>query len=209
MADDSPAYRGICRKHHYQRYHVQQSDAGKPRKIICKTAKLVAGQVDGYRTAASQSIPVEDGMQIKITGEGHSAMRGGTNGDLLLVINEIPHATLRRDGQNLFYTKIISVMDAMLGCEISVPCLDGNYKVKIDPGTQSGAVVKLRNKGLPAIKGYGSGTGDLYVKILVWIPHRLSKNEKDQLEAMKYSNSFTPDPTREDKAIFDKEKNIF
>ena len=64
MADDSPAYRGICRKHHYQRYHVQQSDAGKPRKIICKTAKLVAGQVDGYRTAASQSIPVEDGMQI-------------------------------------------------------------------------------------------------------------------------------------------------
>ncbi|MBQ3846218.1 MAG: molecular chaperone DnaJ [Bacteroidales bacterium] len=188
------------------------SRCGGEGSIISNPCRRCNGTgLERKRETVKVTIPagVEDGMQIKITGEGHSAMRGGTNGDLLLVINEIPHANLRRDGQNLFYTKIISVMDAMLGCEISVPCLDGNYKVKIDPGTQSGAVVKLRNKGLPAIKGYGSGTGDLYVKILVWIPHRLSKNEKDQLEAMKYSNSFTPDPTREDKAIFDKEKNIF
>ena len=99
-------------------------------------------------------------MQVTVRGEGHSAMRGGTNGDLLVVIKEETHSNLRRDGNNLFYTRIISVMDAMLGCELSVPCLDGSYKVKLDPGTQSGTVIKLRGKGLPSVQGYGRGTGD-------------------------------------------------
>ena len=100
-------------------------------------------------------------------------------------------------------------MDAMLGCEVSVPCLDGSYKVKVEPGTQSGTVVKLRGKGLPSVQGYGRGTGDLYVKFQVWVPHKLSRSEKEALESMRSSSSFTPDLTREDKATFDKVKNIF
>jgi molecular chaperone DnaJ len=152
---------------------------------------------------------VEDGMQMTIQGEGHCAPHGGVNGDLLVVIEELAHSNLRRNGNNLFYTKIISVTDAILGGEISVPALDGSYKVKIDAGTQSGTVVKLRGKGLPSVKGYGSGTGDLYVKILVWIPRGLSRSERKTIEDLASSNSFTPDPNREDKAIFDKEKNIF
>lgn len=152
---------------------------------------------------------VEDGMQLTIRGEGHAAPHNGVNGDLLVLIEEIPHANLRRDGKNLFYNTTISVTDAILGCEITVPCLDGSYKVKIDAGTQSGAVMKLRGKGLPAVSGYGSGTGDLYVKILVWIPKKLSRDEKEALEGMRKSKSFTPDPSREDKAVFDKLKDIF
>ena len=152
---------------------------------------------------------VEDGMQITVRGEGHAAPHGGTNGDLLLVINEIQHPQLQRDGNNLFYTRIISVMDAMLGCEVSVPCLDGSYKVKVEPGTQSGTVVKLRGKGLPSVQGYGRGTGDLYVKFQVWVPHKLSREEREALEKMKGSSSFQPDLTREDKNTFDKVKNIF
>ena len=152
---------------------------------------------------------VEEGMQLTIRGEGHAAMHGGVNGDLLVVIGEVPHSQLRRDGNNLFYTRIISVMDALLGCEISVPCLDGSYKVKLDAGTQSGTVVKLRGKGLPSVQGYSKGTGDLYVKILVWIPRKLSRSEKEVLENMRSSGSFTPDLSREDKQIFEKEKNIF
>ena len=152
---------------------------------------------------------VEDGMQITVRGEGHAAPHGGTNGDLLLVINEIQHPQLQREGNNLFHTRIISVMDAMLGCEVSVPCLDGSYKVKVEPGTQSGTVVKLRGKGLPSVQGYGRGTGDLYVKFQVWVPHKLSKSEKDVLESMRNNSSFTPDLTREDKATFDKVKNIY
>ncbi len=152
---------------------------------------------------------VENGMQITIRGEGHAAPHGGVNGDLLVVINEVQHPQLQRDGNNLFFTRVISVMDAMLGCEVSIPCLDGSYKVKVEPGTQSGTVVKLRGKGLPSVQGYGRGTGDLYVKFLVWVPRKLSRSEKEALEQMRSSNSFTPDLSREDKATFDKVKNIF
>ena len=118
---------------------------------------------------------VENGMQLTLRGEGHSAPHNGVNGDLLVIIEEISHSVLKRDGKNLFYSTVVPVTDALLGGEITVPCLDGSYKVKLDPGTQSGTVIKLRNKGLPAVSGYGSGTGDLYVKILVWIPRRLGK----------------------------------
>ena len=152
---------------------------------------------------------VEDGMQITVRGEGHAAQHNGVNGDLLLLIEQQPHANLKRDGQNLFYSCIISVTDALLGTEISVPALDGNYTVKLEPGTQSGTVVKLRGKGLPAVSGYGSGRGDLYVKILVWIPYKLSRSEKEAIEAMRGSSTFTPSLTKDDRTVFDKEKNIF
>ena len=152
---------------------------------------------------------VEDGMQLTIRGEGHAAPHNGVNGDLLVIIEEVAHSNLKRNGNNLFYSTVISVTDAILGTEIAVPCLDGSYKVKVDPGTQSGAVIKLRGKGLPAVSGYGSGMGDLYVKILVWIPKRLSNDEKSALQGMRTSRSFTPDLSRDDKAVFDKIKDIF
>ena len=152
---------------------------------------------------------VEDGMQLTIRGEGHAAPHNGVNGDLLVIIEEVAHSNLKRNGNNLFYSTVISVTDAILGTEIAVPCLDGSYKVKVDPGTQSGAVIKLRGKGLPAVSGYGSGTGDLYVKILVWIPKRLSNDEKAAIQGMRTSRSFTPDLSRDDKAVFDKIKDIY
>ena len=152
---------------------------------------------------------VEDGMQLSVRGAGHAAKNNGTNGDLLVVIEEIPHAQLKRDGQNLFYTQILSVMDAMLGTEVTIPCLDGSYKIKVEPGTQSGSVVRLRGRGLPAVKGYGSGTGDLYVKFLVWIPKKLSRSEKEMFESIRRNPTFTPDPSREDKALFEKMKENF
>lgn len=152
---------------------------------------------------------VENGMQLTMRGEGHSAKNNGVNGDLLILIEEINHRELKREGNNLFYSQVISVVDALLGTEITVPCIDGPYKMKIDAGTQSGSVIRLRNKGLPSVKGYGSGTGDLYVKILVWIPKKLSRNEKEVMENLQKSASFKPDLSREDKALFDKMKESF
>ena len=152
---------------------------------------------------------VENGMQLTVRGEGHAAPRGGINGDLLVVIEEIENPDIKREGNNLFYSKIISVTDAMLGTEISVPCLDGGYKVKIEPGTQSGTVLRLKGKGLPSVNGYGSGRGDMYVKILVWIPRKLSKSEKDMFQSIRENPSFTPDLNRDDRNLFEKEKNIF
>ena len=98
--------------------------------------------------------------------------------------------------------------DAILGAEVEIPCLDGMYKVKVEPGTQSGTVVRLRGKGLPTVNGYG-GTGDLYVKFAVWIPKRLSKEEKDLVEAMRYKDGFRPNPDKEDKSFFDRLKDLF
>ena len=181
-------------------------------KIITNPCRRCGGTgLERRRETVRVHIPagVEDGMQITVPGEGHAAPRGGVNGDLLVVISEVTHPQLQREGNNLFYTRVISVLDAMLGCEVSVPCLDGSYKVKVEPGTQSGTVVKLRGKGLPSVQGYGRGTGDMYVKFQVWVPHKLSRQEKEALEQMKNSSSFTPDLTREDKATFDKVKNIF
>ena len=151
---------------------------------------------------------VEAGMQLTIQGEGHAAKSKGINGDLLVVIEEQEHPNLKREGNNLYYTKVVSLPDAILGAEVEVPCLDGAYKIKVEPGTQSGTVVRLRNKGLPTVNGYG-GTGDMYVKIAVWIPKKLEKDEKAVIESLRGKESFTPNPTKEDKNFFDKLKGLF
>lgn len=150
---------------------------------------------------------VEAGMQMTVQGEGHAAKNNGINGDLLVVIEEQEHQDLRREGNNLLYTKVISIMDAMLGCEVEIPCLDGKYKVKVEPGTQSGTVVRLKGKGLPSINSYG--TGDLYVKFAVWIPKKLNKDEKSLFESIKGNESFKPSPSKEDKSFFEKLKDLF
>lgn len=150
---------------------------------------------------------VEDGMQLTIRGEGHAAQRGGVNGDLLVVIEEVESKDIKRDGNNLFCTKVISIPDAISGCEVEVPSVDGTVKLKLDPGTQSGHVERLRGKGLPSVNGYGRG--DLYVKIFVWIPRKLRGDDKDTLERMKKSSAFEPDPNRDDRELFEKESKYF
>ena len=150
---------------------------------------------------------VENGMQITVRGEGHAAPRGGMNGDLLIVVEEQAHSQFKREGENLFYTRVISVTDAILGCELTIPCLDGPYKLKLDPGTQSGTVQRLRGKGLPSVNGYGRG--DLYVKILVWIPRKLRGADREAVEKLAASSAVKPDPSRDDKNLFEKESQYF
>ena len=151
---------------------------------------------------------VEAGMQMTISGEGHAAKNNGVNGDLLVVIEEQEHPNLKREGNNLYCTKIVSLPDAILGAEVEVPGIDGNYKIKVEPGTQSGTVVRLRGRGLPTVNGYG-GTGDLYVKIAVWIPKKLDKDDKAVIESLRSKESFQPNPSKEDKSFFDKLKDLF
>ena len=151
---------------------------------------------------------VEAGMQMSISGEGHAAKNNGVNGDLLVVIEEQEHPNLKREGNNLYCTKIVSLPDAILGGEVEVPGIDGSHKIKVEPGTQSGTVVRLRGRGLPTVNGYG-GTGDLYVKIAVWIPKKLEKDDKAVIESLRNKESFKPNPTKEDKSFFDKLKDLF
>lgn len=161
------------------------------------------------RETISVRIPagVEEGMQLTLQGEGHAAKNNGIKGDLLVVIEEIPHTEIKRERNNLYYTKVISISEAILGGDVEIPGIDGRYKVKVEPGTQSGTVVKLRGKGLPSINGYGNG--DMYIKFAVWIPKKLNKQEKELVESMNTMEGFEPKPTKEDKSFFDRLKDIF
>ena len=180
-------------------------------KIISNPCKSCGGTgLVRKRETIKVRIPagVEAGMQLTLQGQGHAAKNNGINGDLLVVIEEVEHKDLKREGNNLFYTKIISLPEAILGGDVEIPGIDGTYKIKIDPGTQSGTVVKLKGRGLPTVNGYG-GTGDLYVKIAVWIPRKLEKEDKAVIESLRGKESFKPNPTKEDKGFFDRLKDLF
>ena len=111
---------------------------------------------------------VEEGMQLSVRGKGNAGPFNGVPGDLMVVIEEVDHAELKRDGDNVHYEAVVSFMDAVLGESIEIPTLSGKVKIKIDAGTQSGKVLRLRGKGLPNVQGYGAG--DLFAHINVWTP---------------------------------------
>lgn len=150
---------------------------------------------------------VAEGMQLNISGMGNEAPAGGVPGDLLVVIEEEPHPELRRDGMNLHHEAFINMVDAALGGQIEVPLVKGRAKVKIEPGTQSNHVLRLRGKGLPDV--HGRGQGDLFVHIAVWTPTDLTKNEKAALEKLRDSPGFQPRPTAKDKGFFERVKEMF
>lgn len=150
---------------------------------------------------------VAEGMQLSMSGKGNAAARGGIPGDLLIAIEEIEHEDLKRDGNNLFYEKNISFIDAALGTQTEIPTVDGKAKIKIDAGTQSGKVLRLKGKGLPDVNGYQRG--DLLVNIQVWTPQKLSKEETASLEKLRESNNFIPNPNTKDKSFFDRMKQYF
>jgi molecular chaperone DnaJ len=150
---------------------------------------------------------VGKGMQMTVAGKGNAPRRGGVNGDLLVVIDEEEHPELIREGNDLIYNLFISIPDAILGTHVEVPTVENNVKIKIEPGTQPGRILRLRGKGLPEVNGYGKG--DLLVNVNVWIPKSLNKDELKTFEKLKDSDSFTPDPDKNDKGFFERMKGYF
>lgn len=150
---------------------------------------------------------VAEGMQLKVAGKGNAGPLDGVNGDLLVQIEELQHDELQRDGQNLHYELYISLPDAVLGTKTEVPTVNGKARIKLDPGTQSGKILRLRNKGLPSVDSYG--TGDLLVHVNVWTPKELSSKYRKMFEEMQSDDQFHPNPDRSDKSFFDKVKEMF
>lgn len=146
-------------------------------------------------------------MQLNISGMGNDAPAGGVPGDLLVVIEEESHPELKRDGANLHHEAFINMVDAALGTTIEVPLVSGKAKVKIEPGTQSNHMLRLKGKGLPSINHHGHG--DLFVHIAVWTPTDLSKDEKAALEKLRDSQGFQPRPTAKDKGFFERVRDMF
>jgi len=150
---------------------------------------------------------VEDGMQLSVTGKGNAGPKDGVPGDLIVLIEEIPHETIKRDGNNLLYDLYLNFVDATIGTSIEIPTISGKVKIKIDPGTQSGKVLRLKGKGIPNIQGYGQGDFLIYVNI--WTPQQFSKEEKATLEKLRDSENFKPNPKSTDKGFFDRMKDYF
>lgn len=133
---------------------------------------------------------VAEGMQLSMQGKGNAARRGGVNGDLLILVEEEQNQELIRDENDLIYNLFINFPMAVLGGSVEVPTVDGMAKVKIEPGTQPGKVLRLRNKGLPSVNGYG--TGDLLVNVNVYVPENVSESERKTISELQQSPNFEP-----------------
>lgn len=150
---------------------------------------------------------VADGMQLSISGRGNAAPRGGVPGDLIVVIEELPHDQFERSDNNLYHSVFITYAQATMGATIEVPTLSGKAKIKIEQGTPSGKVLRLKGKGLPEVNGYGRG--DLLVCVNVWVPKSVTKEEKELLEKLCSKPNFQPNPSKEEKGFFDRMKDMF
>ncbi len=169
-------------------------------KVITKKCAHCSGEgIVREDEVISINIPagVAEGMQLSMSGKGNAARHGGINGDLLIVVEEEQHPELFRDDNDVVYNLLLSVSTAALGGTVVVPTIDGKVKVTIEPGTQPGKVLRLRNKGLPSVNRYG--TGDLLVNISVYIPEKLSDNEKNTLQGLENSPNFQPSKSIKDK----------
>lgn len=144
---------------------------------------------------------VGEGMQLSVSGKGNAAKHGGINGDLLVVIEEEPHPELKREGNDLIYNLQLNIADAVLGNSVEIPTVDSKARIKIEPGTVAGRVLRLRGKGIPDVNGYG--TGDLLVVVDIHIPAHVSPAEKEALEKFRTSENFKP------KASAEKARNLF
>ncbi len=152
---------------------------------------------------------VREGIQLQVRGKGNDAPFGGIPGDLIVVIEEIEDENLKREGDNLHYELYISIPDAILGTKKEIPTVSGVVKITIDPGTQSGKILRLKGKGLPQMQGYGYG--DLFIHVNVWTPNpgKLTGEQKAFFETMMDDDHFSPKPTKNDKTFFEKIKDMF
>ena len=149
---------------------------------------------------------VAEGMQLSVEGKGNAGKHNGYNGNLLVLIEEVPHKDLVRDENDLVYNLLLTVPQAALGGAIEIPTLDGAVKLKIEPGTQPGKMLRLRGKGLPELNS--SRHGDMIVNVSVYIPETMSKDEKAAMEKFQTSDHFQPTPSIKEK-LFRKFRSYF
>ncbi len=150
---------------------------------------------------------VEEGMQLKVPNKGNDAPGNGVPGDLLVAIETEEHETLKREGDNLHYDLYISISEAVLGTSKEIDAVGGKVRIKLEPGIQSGKILRLRGKGVNNLNGYGAG--DLLVHVNVWTPKELSREQKEFFERMQHNENFVPKPEKSDKSFFEKVKDMF
>ena len=150
---------------------------------------------------------VGEGMALTVTGKGNAARHGGVNGDLQVLIEEIPDPELVRDGNDLIHNLNITVPMALLGGTVEVPTVDGRAKIKIAPGTHAGKVLRLGGKGIPDVNGYGRG--DELIVVDITIPSKLNAEEKRLVEQLAGQPGFQKAESVKNQNIFERMKNFF
>jgi molecular chaperone DnaJ len=179
-------------------------------KAISQKCDVCAGE---GRVMEEEIIPIRvpagvmEGMQLSIAGKGNYPQRGGQYGDLYVVIEETEDELLKRDGNNIIYDLYISFIDAALGASVEVPTIDGKVKIKIEPGTQSGKILRLKGKGVKDLQSYERG--DQLIHVNIWTPKKLTNEERAMLEKLRSSKNFTPSPDKNEKSFFEKMKEFF
>ncbi|MCX7875044.1 MAG: molecular chaperone DnaJ [Melioribacteraceae bacterium] len=125
---------------------------------------------------------VNDGNYMTLRGEGNAGKNGGPNGDIIVIFEELQHEYFTRDGDNIIYDLYISYPEAVLGTEVEVPTLNGKAKLKIEPGTNAGKYLKMREKGIQHLNGHGAG--DQLVRINIHVPKVITPKEKELLKEL-------------------------
>lgn len=151
---------------------------------------------------------VANGNYITLRRQGNAGIRGGEPGDLIVLIEEKEHEYFEREGNNIFYDLNLSIPDAILGTDVQVPTLKGKAKVKIEPGTQPGKLLRMKERGINGLNN--TGTGDQYIRVNIYVPKDLTPEEKAHVEALKGEAHFDPSNAKErDKSFFSKIKDVF
>ena len=166
------------------------------------------GRVDRERTIDLRIPPgVDTGTRLRVQGEGEPGPNGGPPGDLYVVLEVKEHSFFERRGADLYCTIPLSIAQAALGAEVLVPGLNGEERLKVPEGTQSGAVFRIKGKGLP--DPHGGGRGDLYYHVRVLTPIKLSKDQRKLLEQLHATLKVDNKPAERGSSLFDKVKDIF
>lgn len=179
--------------------------AGQMIEKPCPTCHGAGRQEKASKIKIKIPAGIEDGSRLRSTGQGEGGSRGGTPGDLYIVVHVEPHDIFQRDGQDLYCEIPISFAKAALGGEIKVPTLEGEAHVKIPAGTASGKVFRLRGKGVTALNG--RSMGDLHVKVYVEVPAKLTADQRAKLQA--FADSCNEETHPEEQSFFRKAKEFF
>jgi len=142
-----------------------------------------AGRERRQRTIVVHVPPgVDSDSRIKLTGEGESGLRGGSSGDLYVDVTVRPHPVFRRDGDDIYFELPLNVVQAALGTEVDVPTLNSNMRLKVPPGSQTGALFRLKSKGIPHLRGGGRGDENVVLRVLT--PESLTKRQRELFEQL-------------------------
>ncbi len=167
------------------------------------------GRVKGEEMITVEVPPgVSEGNYLTLRGKGNAGIRGGRPGNLRIEIEELPHEHFTREGLDIYYDLYISFPDAALGTEQEVPTLTGSARIQIEPGIQSGRILRMRGRGIPELNS--SRRGDQLVRVHVWTPQNLSDEDRTLLEKLRHSASVIPRPNKEQRrSFFSKIRDVF